>query len=53
MADVPVWVGGIIPEADAAELKAAGVRAVFGPGSPTTETVEFLRSLEAERASAP
>ena len=52
MADVPVWVGGIIPEADVPELKAAGVRAVFGPGSPTTETVEFLRSLQAERASA-
>ena len=52
MADVPVWVGGIIPEADVAELKAAGVRAVFGPGSPTSETVEFVRSLEAERASA-
>ena len=52
MADVPVWVGGIIPEADVAELKALGVRAVFGPGSPTSETVEFVRSLEAERASA-
>jgi methylmalonyl-CoA mutase C-terminal domain/subunit len=51
MADVPVWVGGIIPEADVAELKATGVRAVFGPGSPTTETVAFLRSLEAERAA--
>ena len=52
MADVPVWVGGIIPEGDVAELKAAGVRAVFGPGSPTSETVEFVRSLEVERASA-
>ena len=52
MADVPVWVGGIIPEADIAELRAAGVRAVFGPGSPTSETVEFVRSLEAERAPA-
>ncbi len=52
MADVPVWVGGIIPEADVAGLKALGVRAVFGPGSPTSETVEFLRGLEAERASA-
>ena len=52
MADVPVWVGGIIPDSDVADLKAAGVRAVFGPGSPTSETVEFVRSLEAERASA-
>ena len=52
MADVPVWVGGIIPEADIAELKAAGVRAVFGPGSPTSETVKFVRSLEPDRSSA-
>ena len=50
--DVTVWAGGIIPEADVPELKALGVRAVFGPGSPTGETVEFVRSLEADRASA-
>jgi (2R)-ethylmalonyl-CoA mutase len=30
-ADVPVVVGGIIPEADVAELKAAGVAAVYTP----------------------
>ncbi|MFI9585277.1 protein meaA [Streptomyces sp. NPDC052236] len=30
-ADIPVIVGGIIPNADAAELKAAGVAAVFTP----------------------
>ncbi|WP_265867901.1 protein meaA [Streptomyces sp. SKN60] len=30
-ADIPVVVGGIIPNADAAELKAAGVAAVFTP----------------------
>ena len=52
MEDVPVWAGGIIPEADVAALKSLGVRAVFGPGSPTGETVAFVRSLEAERASA-
>jgi methylmalonyl-CoA mutase, C-terminal domain len=52
MEDVPVWAGGIIPDADADALKALGVRAVFGPGSPTSETVAFVRSLEAERAAA-
>ncbi|HEU0132707.1 MAG TPA: protein meaA [Mycobacteriales bacterium] len=31
MGDVPVVVGGIIPEADARELRAAGVAAVFTP----------------------
>ena len=49
--DVTVWAGGIIPEEDVAALRDIGVRAVFGPGSPTTETIAFLKSLEAERAA--
>jgi methylmalonyl-CoA mutase C-terminal domain/subunit len=52
MDDVIVWAGGIIPEEDVAALKEQGIRAVFGPGSPTTETVEFLREAEAERGAA-
>jgi methylmalonyl-CoA mutase C-terminal domain/subunit len=50
--DVPVWAGGIIPEEDVPALEAIGVRAVFGPGSPTTATIDFLRTLEAERAAS-
>ncbi len=50
--DVIVWAGGIIPEEDVAPLKALGIRAVFGPGSPTTETIAFLRAAEADRAAA-
>jgi methylmalonyl-CoA mutase C-terminal domain/subunit len=42
--DVLVVVGGTIPADDAAELKAAGVAEVFGPGAPTSGIVEFLRS---------
>ena len=42
--DVLVVVGGTIPDDDAAELKAAGVAEVFGPGAPTTEIVDFLRA---------
>jgi methylmalonyl-CoA mutase C-terminal domain/subunit len=34
-ADVHVFVGGIIPEADEAELLAKGVSAVYGPGAST------------------
>jgi methylmalonyl-CoA mutase, C-terminal domain len=49
--DVVVWAGGIIPEADVAPLKALGIRAVFGPGSPTTETVAFLERIAEERAA--
>jgi methylmalonyl-CoA mutase C-terminal domain/subunit len=47
MDDVVIWAGGIIPEADIPRLREMGVRAIFGPGSPTAATVEFLRSLPA------
>ena len=50
--DVPVWAGGIIPEADVAQLKQIGIRAIFGPGSPTSETIQFLRGIENERVAA-
>ena len=49
MDDVPVMAGGIIPEADRAALEAMGVRAVYGPGTPTAEIVERVRSLASER----
>ena len=41
--DVVVTVGGTIPADDIPELKKLGVAAVFTPGSPTQEIVEFLR----------
>ena len=41
--DVLVVVGGTIPKEDSDELKERGVAAVFTPGSPTTEIVDFLR----------
>jgi methylmalonyl-CoA mutase C-terminal domain/subunit len=44
MDDVLVVVGGIIPDADVAELKAAGVAASFGPGTTIAEVAEFLRA---------
>jgi methylmalonyl-CoA mutase, C-terminal domain len=40
---VLVVVGGTIPAEDADELKAQGVAAVFTPGAPTSEIVDFLR----------
>jgi methylmalonyl-CoA mutase C-terminal domain/subunit len=45
--DVIVVVGGTIPADDAAELIAGGVAAIFTPGAPTGEIVEFLRSAVA------
>lgn len=40
--DMPVFVGGIIPDEDVAPLKHRGVSAVFGPGSATTEIAQFI-----------
>ena len=45
MGDVPVIAGGIIPESDRRSLEDFGVSAIFGPGTPTTEIVEFVREL--------
>ena len=42
--DVLVVLGGTIPNDDAEELKENGVAAVFTPGAPTSEIVDFLRS---------
>ncbi len=41
--DVLVVVGGTIPAEDADDLRAQGVAAVFTPGAPTSEIVDFLR----------
>ena len=41
MRDVTVLVGGIIPEADIPALKEAGVAAVFLPGTPTQDIIDF------------
>jgi methylmalonyl-CoA mutase C-terminal domain/subunit len=40
---VKVFVGGIIPAEDEAELKALGVSGVFGPGSSTEVISSFIR----------
>jgi methylmalonyl-CoA mutase C-terminal domain/subunit len=42
--DVVVFGGGIIPEADIAELKELGVRQIFTPGASMQEIVEWVRS---------
>ncbi len=44
-ADIPVVVGGIIPEADHAQLQQSGVAAVFGPESPLDAVVAAVRAL--------
>lgn len=43
--DIIVFGGGIIPEYDRAALEAAGVRALFGPGTPMPDIVDFVKAL--------
>lgn len=47
--DVLVVGGGIIPLEDFDGLKQAGVKAIFGPGTPTTEIVDFITSNARQR----
>jgi len=44
MTDVMVFAGGIIPEEDIPALKKAGIKEVFGPGTPTTTLVEYVKN---------
>jgi methylmalonyl-CoA mutase C-terminal domain/subunit len=43
--DVVVVAGGIIPENDIPVLKKIGIKAVFGPGTNTSEIVEAINKL--------
>ncbi len=42
--DIVVFGGGIIPDADIAELQQLGVARIFTPGATTTEIVDWVRS---------
>ena len=42
--EIVVFGGGIIPEADVATLEAAGLAAVFGPGTSLTEITDWVAS---------
>jgi methylmalonyl-CoA mutase C-terminal domain/subunit len=43
-ADITVFGGGIIPDADIAELERLGVARIFTPGASTSEIVDWVRS---------
>jgi methylmalonyl-CoA mutase C-terminal domain/subunit len=46
---IPVVAGGIFPEEEIEELKAAGVAGIFRPGTPIESIVETVRELAASR----
>lgn len=45
LTDVPLLVGGIIPEDDKPKLQALGVTGIFGPGTNTDAIATFIREL--------
>jgi len=47
--DTLVIVGGIIPDEDRPELEDVGVDAIFGPGTPMAETIEFIEENVPQR----
>lgn len=42
--DVLVIAGGVIPEEDISKLKDMGIAEIFGPGTPTRVTVDYVRN---------
>jgi methylmalonyl-CoA mutase C-terminal domain/subunit len=49
--DVLLVAGGIIPDDDVPALQKIGVKAIFGPGTPTLKIIEFIRSELAGRSN--
>jgi methylmalonyl-CoA mutase C-terminal domain/subunit len=47
--DVLITGGGIIPKEDMEALHELGIGKLFGPGTPTSELVEYIRGWFAER----
>jgi len=49
--DIIVFGGGVIPDGDVPGLLELGAGAIFGPGTPTTTTIEWLqKAVEEKRA---
>jgi methylmalonyl-CoA mutase, C-terminal domain len=50
--DIVVFGGGIIPDADIAELEQMGVAKIFTPGATTTEIVDWVSATLGQADSA-
>ncbi len=53
LSDVPVFVGGVIPDRDIPALLEMGVAQVFGPDTPTSVSARALATRLAARRAAP
>jgi methylmalonyl-CoA mutase C-terminal domain/subunit len=47
--DILITGGGIIPKEDMETLEARGIGRLFGPGTPTSELVAYIRDWHAQR----
>ena len=50
VSDVLLFAGGIIPEVDIAVVKQMGFAGVFGPGTDTSDIIDFVRQHAPRRA---
>jgi methylmalonyl-CoA mutase, C-terminal domain len=50
--DILITGGGIIPKEDMETLQAQGIGKLFGPGTPTTELIDYIKDWFATRESA-
>jgi len=51
MGEIVVFAGGIIPASDRNALHDLGVRAIFGPGTSTSEILDFLNDASSRKES--
>ena len=50
--DVLVTGGGIIPREDMEQLQAQGIGKLFGPGTPTSDLIDYIESWAAQHLEA-
>ena len=50
--DVLITGGGIIPREDMEALQAQGIGKLFGPGTPTSELIDYIKDWFATRGNA-
>lgn len=51
--DIPVILGGVIPEEDHESLREAGVRKIFPTGTTVKEIAEWINAMPRKRTSSP
>ncbi len=42
--DIVIFGGGVIPDEDHEQLKQAGIKEIFGPGTPTSTIIDYIRA---------